>query len=126
MQAFAALHAYGDWGLLALRVFLGIIFLYHGGKKLDGKMGGFMTFIGICEFIGGIALILGFLTQLAALGIGIIMIGAGYKKMNEWHVPFAANDKTGWEFDFALLGMCIALFFMGGGLYALDYMFWGI
>ncbi|HVW66274.1 MAG TPA: DoxX family protein [Candidatus Peribacteraceae bacterium] len=126
MDFFAGLHMYADWGLLALRLVLGIVFLYHGSKKLNGKMGGFMLFIGICEFIAGLAVLVGFLTQIAALGLGIIMIGAWFKKSNEWNVPFSAQDKMGWEFDMTLLGVCIALFLIGGGLYGLDYMLWGI
>lgn len=126
MQAFDAFFlSYGSYGVLALRLAIAIIFLYHGSKKL-GNITSFMGFIGICEMLGGLALLFGFLTQLASLGLGIIMIGAIYKKTQEWHVPFSAMDKMGWEFDLALLGGCLALLTLGGGVISVDHMLLGL
>lgn len=85
-----------------------------------------MTFIGYAELAGGLALILGFLTQFAALGLGIIMIGAAHKKMNEWHVPFSSHDKMGWEFDLSLFAACVALFTLGAGSIAADPILFGL
>lgn len=114
----SSLHGYADLGLLVLRVAIGVIFLYHCKGKLKGNMGGFMTFIGAAELAGGLALVLGVLTELAALGLAIIMVGAIWKKTQEWHVPFSAQDKMGWEFDLALLAGCIALMTLGPGALA--------
>jgi uncharacterized membrane protein YphA (DoxX/SURF4 family) len=50
------------------------------------------------------------------------MLGALWHKMFKWKIPFLAADKTGWEFDFILLGAAIALLFIGAGIYSLDYM----
>lgn len=111
-------------GLLALRLAIGIIFLYHCRPKLNQK--GFMQFIGFAEFAGGLAMILGFLVQLTGMGLGIIMIGAIWKKMNEWHVPFSAMDKMGWEFDLMILAGCVALILMGGGSMSIDWMILGM
>ena len=119
------LYNYGDLGVLLLRLALGVIFLVHGIKKLPGTMGGFMTFIGVAETAGGAALALGFLTQLAALGIAIIMLGAMYKKINEWKIPFTTQSQTGWEFDLLILAGCIALMTIGAGYYSVDAM-WGM
>ncbi len=115
-----SLFNYGDVGILALRLAMGVIFLVHGVKKLDGKMGKFLLFIGIAETLGGAALLVGFLTQWPAIGIAIIMVGAIYKKITEWHVPFTAMNKTGWEFDVILLAACVALMTLGSGLYGVD------
>ncbi len=114
------LFEHADAGILVLRLAIAAIFLVHGVKKLDGKMGGFMTFIGVAETLGGVALLAGVLTQLAALGLAIIMIGATYKKIVEWKVPFTAMDKMGWEFDLSLFGACVALMTLGSGAYGLD------
>lgn len=116
----SALFDYGDVGILVLRLAIAIIFLVHGIKKLDGKMGGFMTFIGIAETVGGAALLVGFLTQWAALGIAIIMLGATYKKIMEWQVPFTSMKQTGWEFDLILFAGCVALMTLGSGAYGMD------
>jgi putative oxidoreductase len=107
-------------GLLFLRACIGFIFLYHSTPKLQGKMGLFMKFIGVCELIGGLAVIVGWLTQLAAMGLGIIMLGAIWKKKHEWHVPFASQEKTGWEFDLMILGGCVALIVTGAGEMAIE------
>ncbi len=115
MHALDALLQYPDYGLLFLRIAVAATFLAHGPKKLNGSMGGFMTFIGVCETLGALAVLLGVLTQWAALGLGIIMCGAIYKKNMEWHVPFAAKDKMGWEFDLMILAACIALLTLGAG-----------
>lgn len=116
--------SYGNWGVLALRLAIAAIFLYHGPKKL-GDLRSFMGFIGICETLGGLALLFGFLTQLASLGLGIIMFGAIYKKTREWHIPFSAMDKMGWEFDLAILGACLALLTLGAGSISVDQMMAG-
>jgi len=113
---------YGDLAVLLLRLSLAAIFLVHGPKKLNGAMGNFMTFIGVAETAGGLAMLFGFLTQLAAIGLGIIMIGAMYKKINEWHVPFTSMEKTGWELDLIILASCIVLLTLGAGAYSVDVM----
>lgn len=112
--------SYSEIGLLLLRIAIAAIFIVHGTKKLNGKQGGFMTFIGVCETLGAIAILFGVLTQLAALGIAIIMLGAMYKKINEWNIPFTAMDKMGWEFDLMILGACITLLTLGAGVYSVD------
>ncbi len=121
-----SLHSYSDWGLLVLRLAVGIIFLWHCKGKLNGSMGGFMTFIGVCELLGGLALIAGFLTQVAAAGLAIIMLGAAHKKMTVWHVPFSAMDKMGWEFDLSLFAANVLLIMTGAGTFALDPSMFGL
>ncbi len=116
----SSLLVYGSLGLLALRLAVAAIFFVHGSRKLNGSMGGFMTFIGVCETLGAVAILLGFLTQWAALGLAIIMLGATYKKIFEWHVPFADMKTTGWELDLIILAACVALITMGAGVYSID------
>ena len=124
-QFFYSLTGYSDFGLLALRLAIGAIFLYHCRSKLK-NLGSFMGFIGLAELAGGAAVALGFLTQLAAVGLGIIMIGAIYKKINEWKIPFSTQSNTGWEFDLMLLAGCVALLLMGGGGMSVDAMYLGM
>ncbi len=115
------LNGFGDLGLLVLRIALGIVFLMHGIPKL--KMKGSWLLLGIAETSGGLAIVFGFLTQLAALGLAIVMLGAIYMKISKWKVPFTAKDKLGWEYDWALLGIALALVFLGAGYFSLDAMF---
>lgn len=115
--------SYPNEGILIVRLVMGYIFIIHGLPKTSGKMGSFMAFIGAAETAGALALITGFLTQWASLGIGIIMLGAIYMKIVKWHVPFTAMDKSGWEFDLMILAGCTALLTFGAGTYSADAFF---
>ena len=121
-----------SWGLLVLRVFLGMIFIYHGLPKLmmPGKMAKGMGWssasvavLGLFEFLASLALILGFYAEIGAIVIGLVMLGALWHKMFKWNVSFFAMDKTGWEFDFMLLGASIAVLLLGAGGISLDSFF---
>lgn len=118
------------WGVFAVRVVLGFIFLVHGRNKfpmwkmqpseqMPAGMLNMMKFLSIVETVGGIALIFGIFTQLAALGVGLIMVGALYFKIGKWKTPFTAMDKMGWEFDLALLAMSLLIFLAGSGTMAI-------
>jgi len=79
--------------LWIIQVLLALLFLFGGGVKLimpieemvkqTGMSALFLRFIGVCEVLGGLGLVLPgllriktFLTPLAAAGLAIIMIGA--------------------------------------------------
>ncbi len=115
---FEQLAQYNSLGLLALRFSIAAIFIYHGLPKLKNAKGmaqaiGFPTeavfALGAVELLSSVGLILGIYTQLSALLLGIIMVGAIYFKVAKWKVPFAAMDKTGWEFDLILLAASIVI-----------------
>ena len=78
-------------------------------------MGMLVLGFGIIEIASALALVFGVYTQLAALVLGIIMIGAIGTKLMKWGVPFAAMDKTGWEFDLVLLFALLSILLGGGG-----------
>src|SRR6202035_144078 len=78
-----------------LRLVLGLIFFAHGAQKMLGWFGGYgfsatmgaftgsmhiaapLAFLAIvAEFFGGVGLILGFLTRIAAFGIAVNMVVA--------------------------------------------------
>ena len=125
-----ALHRHLDWGLLLLRVVVGIIFIYHGSLKWGtwthtpenlSPMFYVFRLLAIVEPLGGLALILGFLTQYAALGLVIIMLGAINSKFQTMGLSgFAGKGGTGWEFDLLLLASNVVLFFTGSGKLALE------
>ena len=124
-----------EWGLLALRLAIGAIFIVHGWPKVTGARGmaaamgggeakpvmvGVLTLQGIVEIGGGILMILGVLTQLVALAFAIIMIGAIVLKGTQWRTEFMAQQTTGWEFDLVLLAGNILLFLTGPGEIAIQ------
>jgi putative oxidoreductase len=125
------LGTYVDWGLLALRAAVGIIFVVHGWPKMTGARGmaeamgrpgsasvAFITVQGIVEAAGGVLLVLGIWTQLVALVFAIIMVGAIYLKNTAWKTGFMSMQATGWEFDFVLLAANLALLTLGPGAIA--------
>lgn len=121
---FEQLTQYNNIGLLVLRLAVAIIFIYHAMPKLKNAKGmaqmvgmpaGMIFMLGGVEFLSSIGLVLGTYTQLAALLLAIVMVGAIGMKIMKWHVPFAAMDKTGWEFDLILLAANIVILVNGGG-----------
>ena len=126
---FPDLLAFKLFAPLILRLVLGVVFIAHGYPKLfkdfAGTVGWFdsvgvkpakfwVLVVGIVEFFGGIALIIGFATQLAALLIAINMLGAISLVKRKMGLV------NGYEFDLALLAMALALVFLGAGFYAID------
>jgi putative oxidoreductase len=118
-------------GLTALRLAVATVFIKHGAQKLfvfgfAGVTGAFThmgvplpgvigPLIALLEFFGGIALALGFLTRLIALGFVCDMLGA---------ILFVLLPKgfSGYEFEFLLLGSSLALALTGAGRFSVDEM----
>ena len=74
---------YGKYLYFVFRVFVGLLFLQHGGQKLFGWFGGqmaplfsLMGIAGLVEFVAGIAIAVGFFTRLAAAVSGLQMLVA--------------------------------------------------
>jgi len=132
-----------DEAILILRLALGAIFVMHGAQKVLGLFGGeglavtvqnFQAHLGIppilgyaasfTEFFGGIALLVGVLTRLAALGIGMTMVVAALKVhlANGFFINWSceAGKGHGYEYNLALLALAFALVLTGGGAYSID------
>ena len=124
-------------GLLVLRLVLGVIFIGHGAQKLFGSFGGpglkgtaqgfeqigvrpgrlMALMAGLAEFGGGILVILGFLTPLAALAlIGVMIVAVLTVHLKNGFF----NTNGGYEFNLALAGIALTLLIVGAGAYSLD------
>ena len=141
------LMSYASWSTLVVRVVLGIIFFAHGGQKVLGWFGGYglkgtvgyLTSIGLAlpvaylvcffELLGGIGLILGLLTRVAALAVIVVMIGTIAKV--HWQHGFFVNWSLtpgkghGYEANLAFLAMAVACLIAGGGALSLDRLLLG-
>ena len=119
---------FSDWGIFVLRVVLGIIMVAHGLPKikdLKGTAKGFVdmgfkpgmfwgTIVAILEFVGGIGLIVGFLTQLIAFFIAIefIVIILKLKRSRKF--------TGGYDFDILIVAAALLIATIGSGALSLE------
>lgn len=117
--------------LLLVRVIVGIIFVAHGLDKFNVGMdaiAGFFESISIpapmlmawvvtlVETFGGIALIVGFGTELAAALLVLVMIGALVS------IKFSVGLIGGYELDIALIAALLPILSEGAGKYSLSHL----
>jgi putative oxidoreductase len=119
---------YTDWSLLLLRLVVALVFGTSGFSHLKspkeraasiGMSVPFTVFLGAAELAGAIALVVGFLTQWAALGLIAVMLGAIYKKIVEWKTGFWGEKASGWHYEVLFIAMLLVIFTTGGGVFAL-------
>ncbi len=112
-----------DVPLYILRLFVGLIFVNEARIKLknipkfaknDGLPIPVAWGLTFAELTGGLALIFGVLTQPAAAGLALLMIGSMSFHIFKWKSPFWAS-KGGWEYDLMLFLMAVIIVFTGGG-----------
>ena len=123
--------------VLILRLFLGFAFMMHGSQKVLGAFGGpgiagvagMLTKLGlepaqilawvlsVTEFVGGICLVLGFLTRFWAAGL-VIDMGVAIANV---HMPngFFAS-KNGFELPLAFGVMALVILLTGPGSLSVD------
>lgn len=125
---FPFLLKFADLGLLLLRLMVAIIFASSGWNHVKDPVGrsksigmskGFTLFLGVAELAAALGLAFGVLTQLAALGLIVIMLGAIQKKIFVWHTGFWGKDGNGWHYDLMLIIMCLVILFTNGGRFVL-------
>lgn len=130
-----------DPAALIMRIALGLVMFAHGAQKVLGWFGGhgaaatiqgfskmgmpvlLTVLVLAAEFAGGLMLIFGFLTRLAALGVGCVMLGAimlVHGKVG-FFMNWAGMQKgEGFEYHLLALGLAIALLVKGGGALSVD------
>jgi putative oxidoreductase len=122
------LHQFSDAALLLMRLLVGLVFVTSGWShvkdpvtraKLIGLSPGFTRFLGLAELAGGLGLALGVLTQLAAIGLILVMLGAIQKKIFVWHTGFWGKHSDGWHYDLLFVAMNLVIATTGGGRYVL-------
>lgn len=64
---------------------------------------------------GAIGLVVGLLTQWAALVLILIMFGAICKKAVEWKTGFWGEKSMGWHYDVLFIAMLLVIVTTGGG-----------
>jgi putative oxidoreductase len=122
---FPQLAQFTDVALLLLRVMVGIVFITSGWSHLKnpearskdiGMSKGFTIFLGAAEVAGGLGVVFGVLTQLAASALILLMLAAIQKKIFVWRTGFWGKSGTnGWSYDTMLLVMNLVIITTGGG-----------
>jgi putative oxidoreductase len=132
----------GDWVLTIVRVVLGVVLFAHGAQKLLGWYGGPglsatlrtfrdqlripvpLTCLAIAaEFFGGLGLIVGFLTRIAALGVAItiavamVTVHLKYGFFMNW---FGEKRGHGVEYHLVVIALAVVVMVKGAGAFSFD------
>jgi putative oxidoreductase len=124
------------------RLVLGIVFFAHGAQKILGWFGGygftgtmgfftgtmhipaFFAFLAIAaEFLGGLGLILGLLTRVAAFGIAmnmLVAIATVHHQFGFFMNWTGAQKGEGFEYHLLVLAMTTFLMIRGAGAFSAD------
>ncbi|MGA7694536.1 MAG: DoxX family protein [Candidatus Sulfotelmatobacter sp.] len=125
---FPQLARFTDLGILLQRLMVGLVFVTSGYRHLKdpaarskdiGMSKAFTIFLGIVEVAGALGVAFGVLTQLAAIGLILIMFGAIQKKIFAWHTGFWGEKGSGWHYDLMFILMNLLIAFTNGGAYVL-------
>ena len=126
-----------------LRLVLGVVFFAHGAQKLlgwfggpgfSGTMGLFTGYLHIpapfallaiaAEFLGGLGLIVGFLTRIAAFGITVNMLVAiaTVHRSFGFFMNWTGTQKgEGFEYHILVLAITAYLMIRGAGAFSVDH-----
>lgn len=122
--------------LLLLRLVTGVAFMLHGWPKIQQPFswmgedafapGFFQALAALSEFGGGAAWVLGFLTPLAALGIGATMVVAAWFHAVMQGDPFVPSTlEPSWELPAVFICVAVILLAFGPGRYSADWLLFG-
>ena len=125
---FPQLAQFTDLSLLLLRLMVAAVFVTSGWShvkdpkeraKSIGMPPSVTIFLGVAEVAGGLGVALGVLTQVAAIGLILIMLGAIQRKVFVWHTGFWGKNASGWHYDLMLVLMNLVIACTDGGKYVL-------
>jgi putative oxidoreductase len=123
-----------DMGILILRIAVGVVMIAHGipkifwkrkiyDKKWKNDYGlpvGSVIFTGFLQVLCGLAVVVGFYTQIAALILTLNMLVATYTSIWKHGEGFLTTPEgKGWDINFLLIGTFLALIFLGDGAHSL-------
>jgi putative oxidoreductase len=125
---FPQLGQFTDLSLLLMRLMVAAVFVTSGlghvrhAKERAESIGmtpAFTMSLGVAEIMGSLGVAFGVLTQLAAIGLVLLMLGAIYKKVFVWHIGFWGERASGWHYDLMLILMNAVIACTDGGKYVL-------
>lgn len=123
---FPQLAQFTNFTLLLLRLMVAAVFLTSGWSHVKDPRGraesigmspGVTAFLGVAELAGALGVAFGVLTQLAALGLILVMLGAIQKKIFVWHTGFWGEKSSGWHYDLMFIIMNLVIIATDGGAF---------
>jgi putative oxidoreductase len=133
----------GSVATTIVRLVLGVVFFAHGAQKMLGWFGGFgfsgtmgfftgtmhipapFAFLAICaEFFGGIGLIMGLLTRIAAFGIAtnmVVAVATVHRAFGFFMNWTGAQKGEGFEYHLLVLAIAAFLMIRGAGAFSVDH-----
>lgn len=121
-----------DVAILLLRLMVGLIFFTSGWahatkseeRSKSIEMGrGFTIVLGIVECAGALGVVFGVLTQWAAIGLILVMLGAMQKKIVKWKISFWGKGTDGWSYEVIMILMNFVIATTAGGRFTLEKLF---
>ena len=121
---FPQLLQFTDVALLVLRLVVAVVFFESGRRHAADPVGraasvglspGITRVLGWAEMAAALGVALGVLTQVAALGLIAIMLGAIQKKLFVWHTGFWGDKTYGWHYDLLFVAANLVILTTGGG-----------
>lgn len=131
-----------DFTLTVVRLILGVVFFAHGAQKMLGWFGGYgfhgtmgfftqqmgipapFAFLAICaEFFGGLGLIVGLLSRIAAFGIIVNMLVAiaTVHRFNGFFMNWTGQQKgEGFEYHLLAIALLLVVLIKGAGALSID------
>jgi putative oxidoreductase len=131
-----------DFVLTVVRLVLGVTFFMHGAQKMLGWFGGYgfhatmgvftqhvgipapLALLAICaEFFGGLGLLVGLLSRVAALGIMVNMLVAiaTVHHVNGFFMNWTGQQKgEGFEYHLLAIALAIVVVIKGSGAVSID------
>lgn len=141
------MYKYSDWTVLALRAITGVGFIVHGWAKISRGTAGFEKLLAqtgvplahamgmivpYVELVGGIALVVGFLTRIISIPLIVVMLAAMFTinihygfssiKMIGLNADGPVFGPPGYEINLLYIAILVFLLANGAGRLSLDHM----
>ena len=121
---FPQLLRFSDVALLCLRLIVAAVFFESGRRHAGDPVGRAASIglsprvtrvLGLAEMAAALSVALGVFTQVGALILMLVMLGAIQKKVFVWHIGFWGDNTYGWHYDLTFLIANLVILTTGGG-----------
>jgi putative oxidoreductase len=125
---FPQLLPFSDAALLCLRLMVALVFFTSGLRHARDPVGrgasiglspGVTRLLGFFQMAASLGVAFGVFTQVAALGLIGVSLGAIQKKLFVWHTGFWGEKAYGWHYDLLFVAANLVILTAGGGRFVI-------